>query len=248
MRSKYLVNEYPLLVLPTLAAEIGLNEAIILQQMHYWINRSNHQHEGVIWFYKSYEEWKNEFPFWSISTIKRAVYNLENKGLIKSTDEYNQNATDRTKWYTINYDELDRAFQNDTLEDVNLTRSRAVQNDTLLHYTDTTQIPHTDIDNANTPSKNGSKSSEWIFTLYLEIFKEPVTNGEHDDLKDLAEIYAPADVKEAFKITRSKDARQRITRKVAYSAGILKDWAANGKPHIVAENTSTPITPKKVYR
>ena len=103
-------------------------------------------------------------------------------------------------------------------------------------------------DNTSTPSKNGSKSSEWIFTLYLEIFKEAVTSGEHDALKDLAEIYAPADVKEAFKITRSKDVRQRITRKVAYSAGILKDWAANGKPHIVAENTSTPITPKKVYR
>ena len=36
--SKLLIDEPPLQVLPSLALKIGLNEAIILQQVHYWLN------------------------------------------------------------------------------------------------------------------------------------------------------------------------------------------------------------------
>ena len=40
--SNLLIHEEPLLVLPGLASRIGLNEAIFLQQIHYWLNRSEH--------------------------------------------------------------------------------------------------------------------------------------------------------------------------------------------------------------
>ncbi len=32
---------HPLLIPPALAKEIGLHEAVILQQMHYWLEKSN---------------------------------------------------------------------------------------------------------------------------------------------------------------------------------------------------------------
>ena len=32
-----LISEPPLQVLPSLAVKIGLNEAIVLQQIHYWL-------------------------------------------------------------------------------------------------------------------------------------------------------------------------------------------------------------------
>ena len=35
--SNLLIEEPPLQVLPSLALAVGLNEAIILQQMHYWL-------------------------------------------------------------------------------------------------------------------------------------------------------------------------------------------------------------------
>lgn len=38
MGAQLLINEPPLQVLPTLAKTIGLNEAIVLQQVHYWLN------------------------------------------------------------------------------------------------------------------------------------------------------------------------------------------------------------------
>lgn len=38
LMSKLLIDDYPIQVLPKLAKVIGLNEAIILQQLHYWLN------------------------------------------------------------------------------------------------------------------------------------------------------------------------------------------------------------------
>jgi hypothetical protein len=34
--SKLLLDEQPLLIMPKLATKIGLNESIIVQQIHYW--------------------------------------------------------------------------------------------------------------------------------------------------------------------------------------------------------------------
>ena len=38
--SNLLLNEVPLMCQPSLATKIGLNEAIFIQQLHYWLNRS----------------------------------------------------------------------------------------------------------------------------------------------------------------------------------------------------------------
>ncbi|MEL1193439.1 replication protein, partial [Staphylococcus epidermidis] len=53
-----LIDDYPILVLPKLATEIGLNEAIVLQQMHYWLKKSNHNYDGRRWIYNSFSEWQ----------------------------------------------------------------------------------------------------------------------------------------------------------------------------------------------
>ncbi|UYB50206.1 hypothetical protein OCI51_26350 (plasmid) [Lysinibacillus capsici] len=75
-----LINEPPLQVLPSLAIQIGLNEAIIIQQVHYWLLLSKNERDGFKWVYKKYEDWEEEFPFWSNSTIRRSIRNLEKKG------------------------------------------------------------------------------------------------------------------------------------------------------------------------
>ena len=101
-----LINEPPLQVIPSLAVEIGLNEAIILQQTHYWLRISENVRDGFKWIYKKYEEWQREFPFWSDKTIRRTITNLEKRELLISTEEYNKFKADRTKWYRINYEKL----------------------------------------------------------------------------------------------------------------------------------------------
>ena len=100
-----LVPESPLMVLPGLALVVGLNEAIILQQLHYWLRKSAHVQDGRPWVYNTYGQWTEQFPFWSVLTVKRAIKSLEERGIVLSGN-YNKHPMDRTKWYTIDYDRL----------------------------------------------------------------------------------------------------------------------------------------------
>lgn len=105
---KLLIDDYPIQVLPRLAAEIGLNEAIFLQQLHYWLNsKSAKLIDGHKWIYNTYKDWNEQFPFWSVRTIKRIVENLEKKELIIKGN-YNKKNYDKTIWYTINYEEVSK--------------------------------------------------------------------------------------------------------------------------------------------
>lgn len=97
-----LLDDYPLIILPSLAKEVGLNESIILQQLHYWLKKSTNERDGYKWVYNTYEDWVNQFPFWSVSTIRRTVTKLENANLI-IVGNYNKLKIDNTKWYRINY-------------------------------------------------------------------------------------------------------------------------------------------------
>ena len=107
--SNLLINEPPLQVLPSLAKAIGLNEAIILQQIHYWLDprMNKNKREGAHWVYNSYNQWQEQFCFMSKRTIQRAVLNLEKLSLLISK-KVNQLNGDSTKWYTINYENLNK--------------------------------------------------------------------------------------------------------------------------------------------
>lgn len=103
--SKLLLDDKPLIVLPSLAGKIGLNESIILQQLHYWLTESKNVRDGEKWVYNTYKEWQQQFPFWSDKTIRRSITKLENDGLI-ITGNYNKMKIDNTKWYRIDYEKL----------------------------------------------------------------------------------------------------------------------------------------------
>lgn len=58
--SSLLIDEHPLVVLPSLAKEIGLNEAIMMQQIHFWINKRKHFKDGKYWVYNTYDGWADQ--------------------------------------------------------------------------------------------------------------------------------------------------------------------------------------------
>jgi uncharacterized phage protein (TIGR02220 family) len=103
--SKLLISESPIMILPSLAVRIGVNETVLLQQVHYWLVKSSHVKEGRTWIYNTYRDWQEQLPFWSESTIKRAVKSLEEKGLLM-TANWNKSKLDNTKWYSIDYQQL----------------------------------------------------------------------------------------------------------------------------------------------
>ena len=108
--SKLLIQESPLTFQPSLAVAIGINEAIVLQQIHYWINNvknKGYEQDGYKWVYNTYAEWKEtNFPFWSENTIQRIFANLEEMGLVVSIQPM-KGKYDRTKYYRIEYTKLE---------------------------------------------------------------------------------------------------------------------------------------------
>jgi hypothetical protein len=57
------------MIIPSLAAKIGLNEAVVLQQIHYWLGISKHNIEGRTWVYNTYEEWQKQLPLIFLNSI-----------------------------------------------------------------------------------------------------------------------------------------------------------------------------------
>lgn len=104
--SNLIRTEYcPQLIIPELAKSVGLEEAIVIQQLHYWLHNSGKLFEDTLWIYNSFNEWSKQFAYWSISKIKRVFYSLEAKGLIISK-KLNASKHDHTKWYTIEYNKV----------------------------------------------------------------------------------------------------------------------------------------------
>ena len=114
-----LMPSRPIVINPDLAYSIGLNEAIALQQVNYWLKEttSGLEHDGVRWIYNTNEQWLEQFPFWSESTLKRTFTRLKNLGVLK-VEQLNKSQRDMTNYYTINY-------ESELLDEVKVTKSKS---------------------------------------------------------------------------------------------------------------------------
>ena len=104
--SNLLMSEPPLQMLPTLAKHVGIEEALVLQQLHYWLLKSNHVIDGRPWMYNTMQQWQEQFFFMSERSVRRTLTSLKEQGIIEVNNTFNNYAFDRTNWYTINYDRV----------------------------------------------------------------------------------------------------------------------------------------------
>ncbi|ELT0935381.1 conserved phage C-terminal domain-containing protein [Enterobacter roggenkampii] len=114
-----LMPSRPIVINPDLAYSIGLNEAIALQQVNYWLKEttSGLERDGVRWIYNTTEQWLEQFPFWSESTLKRTFTRLKQLGVLK-VEQLNKSQRDMTNYYTINY-------ESELLDEVKVTKSKS---------------------------------------------------------------------------------------------------------------------------
>ncbi len=175
-KSQLLFDEHPLVINPKLAQMIGLNEAIVLQQVHYWVTLNEkagkNLREDFTWTYNTYKEWNLQFPFWSLRTIKTVIANLERKGLLISGN-FNKVKQDRTKWYRVSLDAY-------TLQGADIAPSEEAdvapaegKNDPLEKAAIAPALPETNAKtNAETPSeiKKGEPSPVDICFMAIKAF------------------------------------------------------------------------------
>ena len=227
MSNKFLLDESPLVILPSLAVAVGLNNAIILQQTHYWLMKSNHIHNGKKWFYKTYKDWKTELPWWSDRTIRRTISDLEKLNLIE-TANFNQMRADQTKWYSINYTVLNKLVtkaggQSDQLgwsecpqPPVNVTKP-IPEITTDIENDDNDENPGKEVEVENPPLNLREKTIQQIEQLYLQ----RKGNGLFVSAKDINAIVDVVDegvdlkdalnwINEAFDNYKPRHSRDRI--------------------------------------
>lgn len=99
-----LLKVKPLVISPELAQRIGLNEAIVLQQICYWLEDTTAgiEYDGKRWVYNSINAWNEQFPWWTAKTIQRTVSSLKKIGLIY-VEQLKKRQHDQTNYYAINY-------------------------------------------------------------------------------------------------------------------------------------------------
>ncbi|WGV29185.1 hypothetical protein [Halotia branconii] len=107
MTSKLITPESPLLVPPLLAAEIGLEEAVILQQIHYYCQISKHiKRDGRRWFWKTLKDWGQTLPFLKVSAIRRAIANLRDNFKLIDVCRHSEKTWYQANWFTVNVENV----------------------------------------------------------------------------------------------------------------------------------------------
>lgn len=224
-KNNLLIDEYPLLVLPSLAVAIGLNEAIALQQIHYWINnpKGGVHINGERWVYNTYEDWqKDNFPFWSVRTVQRVFARLEEIGLIVSMQKAEY---DRKKYYRPHYAKLaswnvpechNAEFQNGMIEDAKMEPS----------LTETTR-DNTEIDNRFSKIQIALEKIGILLTS-----KDPII------IDAWLEKHTDEYIQKAIDITQAKGIRN-----IGYVKTILAGWLETGYPDN-KKNSKKPTEPK----
>lgn len=86
------------------AQKYGVNAAIILQNMSYWImqNEANETnfYDGRYWTFNSKRAYGELFPYMTAKQIRTAIEKLVEDGVLV-TGNYNKLAYDRTAWYSL---------------------------------------------------------------------------------------------------------------------------------------------------
>ncbi|MFO6427084.1 hypothetical protein ACLBOM_21535 [Escherichia coli] len=130
--------------------KIGLNEAIVLQQLHYWLSRYGVPAWNVMVFAGFITQLNNGWNSsrsGQSSTLKRAFASLKTLGLLRC-EKLNKSKRDMTNFYTINYEskllhdgKLSESIrskcaapsgQNDTMEEAKMTHSIGSKRPTSL--------------------------------------------------------------------------------------------------------------------
>lgn len=194
---------------PSLAQAIGLNEAILVSQVEYWLGRKakndnfKTDKNGVKWTYNTYEEWCVNFPFWSLRTVRRVIENVEKLGILKSKLK-GRGTHARSKWYAIDNDKLRTYLPEVEHGQVDQVNIGSGQNDQFnggsngqigqLNQANTKNTKNKDYLGAPLPNTGSSSSVEEenlappLDISYLR-FTEPLNGEEEDEIVESVQQY-----------------------------------------------------------
>lgn len=148
--------------------------------------------DGYTWVYNTNQQWLQQFPFWSLSTIQRIISKLEKEGLIIK-GKYNRSKFNNTVWYRIDYEQLEKLMPSDEfeeLEDVNLTE-RASQIEAAEPVTVTASLTETTAENTNQIKREEDADDAYVQRLEAAFIARR-NRGMYPSASDLKHMYEVA--------------------------------------------------------
>lgn len=225
------MDEQPVVVDRGLARVIGLSEAIVITQLHQWIeynkkHKKNYK-DGYYWTYGSMEKMHEEYfdILGSVRTVRRVFKKLEKNGYL-IVDNYNKLNFDKTSWYRVNYEKFNelkkeyRDGQNDHTDEDKMTTSQV------------DKITISDVDNLTTPIPNNkniiknnnisyhSSSNNIIYSESEQVIDERL-NDKKDKNISSREKYNRQYFKDSFGYNRvNKDKQEEVDKWITYAVDI----------------------------
>lgn len=110
--SKLALEQKMLPVPPKLAAAIGVDEALVLQRLHFWLVKGESSDYGTVvngvrWIYNTLDAWLQQFIFFSKWRLRQALKNLRQLGLVLFS-QLDKHEWKRIGYYTIDYGRLNQ--------------------------------------------------------------------------------------------------------------------------------------------
>jgi len=160
-----------------------IQKAIILKEIYGWCHinqtKGHNLKNGLYWTFMSARAFHEKFPYMNKKSISRWLKELETEGFIFS-GKFNKVGFDRTKWYTINFEQYDnmvltKLISKDQIEKwIDQIEKCNTQDEVTIpsHTTPTTQTPNF----KKNIKKENSKSDQWEIDLGLtgEIVPNPL--------------------------------------------------------------------------
>lgn len=215
-----LSEEMTLQVNPSLAVAIGLNNAIVLQQLRFCLSapHSGKEIDGVKYVWNTYEQWcEQHFPWWSIPTIQRIFADLEKRGLIKSVQP--DGTMSRKKYYTL----AEGACRLLTFERVKELRNASYQFDMI-------DISSCDDRHINLIPSSTETSSETSSDISCSL---PPNGGEIEEIYKAypKHVGKKAALKAIGKSLKEKNPREVLERVKAYAEAISR-WPSDARQFV----------------
>ena len=191
-----LYDEQPMVLLPSLAKELeNLNEAVFLQQLHYWLQVKKREGrnfiEGHYWVFNSHEEWMKQFVWMSKMTLRRTINSLMEKGYI-IRGNFNRLRMDHTTWYTIDYNRI-RQME----EKVEQERIAEAETALCLDDNNTAENPMS-MDLPEEPQQGNDTPDS-----HQSLAAERCVQNEHIDMSETTNRYVQNEHFDVFKLHRS---------------------------------------------
>jgi hypothetical protein len=193
-----LMDETPINFYAGLAEVIGVNEAIVLQQIWFYINvnRENesdrHYHDGKWWVYNSYEQWAKKFFRWLTPRgVQNVILHLEKLKILESTqgvsDKY-----DRRKWYTVNRDVLETVVDNHYAHSAeNVSSHSAESAPSNVHNLHPLNVHKMHDEKTENTTERTTEKKETTLSASAESAVSPVNDWSIADEADDAAMFVP---------------------------------------------------------